>query len=105
MIELILSLFKPDTVFSLTFFLLFLGLGWFLNFSFWPWIKTYLDIRQKLNHELRMAELDIEKKRQERWDTVIDTLSEFKEELGAFREKLDVIMSYFISELMKKNES
>lgn len=104
MVELILSLFKPDTVFSFTFFLMFLGLGWFLNFALWPWLKAYLDNRQKLNHELRLAELEIERKRQERWDTVITTLGEFKQELGAFREKLDVIISYFIAELMKEDK-
>lgn len=105
MVELILGLFKPDTVFSLTFFLAFLGLGWFFNFSFWPWWKTHQDTKQKMQHEIKLKEIEIEQKRQDRWDTVIDTIGQLKEEMGAFRQTLDIIMAHLIDNWFEKKKS
>jgi hypothetical protein len=84
----ILSLFKPDFVFSLTFLVGFLGFGYFINNSFFPWLKGYMEKR-----------LDIDEIRQRRWDTIIDVIADFKQELGAFRETHAIILAYLISDL------
>ena len=73
-IEPILSLFKPDFVFSLTFLVGFLGFGYFVNNSFFPWFKEYMAMRQA-SHEVQ----------QKRFDILMEIMTEFKSELSAFR--------------------
>jgi hypothetical protein len=87
-IDPILALFKPDFVFSLTFLVGFLGFGYFINNSFFPWFKEFMAHR-----------LEVEELRQKRWDALIQVISDFRQELGAFRETHAIIMAYIISDL------
>lgn len=87
-IDAILSLFKPDFVFSLTFLVGFLGFGYFVNNSFFPWFKEYMAHR-----------LEVEESRQKRWDALIEVMSDFRQELSAFRETHAIIMAYIIADL------
>lgn len=87
-IDAILALFKPDFVFSLTFLVGFLGFGYFINNSFFPWLKEYM------NHRLEVDEI-----RQKRWETIIEVIADFRQELGAFRETHSIVLAYLISDL------
>lgn len=88
-----LALFKPDFVFSLAFFVGFLGFGYFIDNSVWPWFKDYM-----------AARLAADDARQTRYDKMLDVLGEFKEEMGAFRETHSIILAYLIADLTE-NES
>lgn len=85
-----LVFFQPEFVFSLSFFIGFLGFGWFINGSVWPWFQKYMDKAQ-----------DIDAGRQARYDKMLDIIAEFKTELGAFRETHNVILAYIIADLTK----
>lgn len=93
MIELV-SLFRPEFVFSLAFFIGFIGFGFFFNNNFWPWLKTYLDKTQ-----------EIDAARQARYDKMLEVISEFKHELGAFRETHSIVLAYIISDFTGQNNS
>jgi hypothetical protein len=86
----IIKLFQPEVVFSLTFFIAFIGFGLFINNSVWPWLKGYLDQAQTIDGN-----------RQARYDKMLDVIAEFKTELGAFRETHNVILSYIIADMTK----
>jgi hypothetical protein len=87
MIELV-KFFQPEIVFSLTFFIGFIGFGLFFNNSVWPWFKGYMDKAQ-----------DMDAARQARYDKMLDVIAEFKTELGAFRETHNIILAYIIADL------
>ena len=88
----ILGMYKPDIVFSLAFFIGFIGFGLFFSNSVWPWMQAYLDKAQAIDGA-----------RQARYDRMLDVISEFKTELGAFRETHNIILAYIIAD-MTKNE-
>ena len=85
-----LPFFKPEFVFSLSFFIGFVGFGIFFSRSVWPWVQHYMDNAQ-----------DIDAGRQARYDKMLDIIAEFKTELGAFRETHNVILAYIIADLTK----
>jgi hypothetical protein len=87
-----LAVFKPEFVFSLAFFIGFVGFGLFFNGSVWPWLQNYLDKNQ-----------EIDSARQARYDRMLDVIGDFKIELGAFRETHNIILAYIIAD-MTKNE-
>ena len=87
-----LAIFKPEFVFSLAFFIGFVGFGLFFNGSVWPWLQGYLDKAQEIDGQ-----------RQARYDKMLDVIAEFKVELGAFRETHNIILAYIIAG-MTKNE-
>ena len=84
----LVAMFKPEFVFSLAFFIGFVGFGYFVNGSVWPWFQTYMNRAQ-----------DIDANRQSRYDKMLDVISEFKNELGAFRETHSIILAYLIADL------
>lgn len=88
-----LAVFKPEFVFSLAFFIGFVGFGLFFNGSVWPWLQSYLDKAQALDGA-----------RQVRYDKMLDVIGDFKTELGAFRETHSIILAYIIADITK-NES
>ena len=91
----LLTLFRPEFVFSLAFFIGFVGVGYFVNNSLWPWLQVYLTKNQ-----------EIDASRQARYDRMLDVISEFKTELGAFRETHSIILAYLIADLTEnKSES
>lgn len=87
-LETIFNLFKPDLVFSLSFLIGFLGFGYFVNNSLFPWLKEWLSFRAAA-HEAN----------QNRFDVIISVISEFRAELSAFRETHSIILAYLISDL------
>lgn len=75
----LLDIFKPDFVFSLTFFIAFIGFGLFFNNQFWPWLKGYLD--KKLEYDYQISH--------QRWEVIKslgEDLSEMKEDFAGFHE-------------------
>lgn len=84
----IINLFKPEFVFSLAFFIGFIGFGYFVNNSVWPWLQMYLNKSQ-----------EIDGNRQARYDRMLDVISEFQREIGAFRETHSIILAYLIADL------
>lgn len=91
MVEL-LNVLKPEFVFSMSFFIGFIGLGWFINNSLWPWLKDYLSRGQ-----------DLELARQQRNDKMMEVMGDLKQELGSFRETHSIVLSYIIADLTDKN--
>lgn len=85
-----LAIFKPEFVFSLAFFIGFVGFGLFFNGSVWPWLQGYLDKAQ-----------EIDGARQARYDKMLDVIGDFKTELGAFRETHSIILAYIIADITK----
>lgn len=85
-----LAVFKPEFVFSLAFFIGFVGFGLFFNGSVWPWLQGYLDKAQAIDGA-----------RQARYDKMLDVIGEFKTELGAFRETHNIILAYIIADMTK----
>ena len=85
-----LPFFKPEFVFSLSFFIGFIGFGVFFSRSVWPWFQSYMNKAQ-----------EIDAGRQARYDRMLDIIAEFKTELGAFRETHNVILAYIIADLTK----
>lgn len=85
-----LAVFKPEFVFSLAFFIGFVGFGLFFNGSVWPWLQSYLDKAQ-----------EIDGARQARYDRMLDVIGDFKIELGAFRETHNIILAYIIADMTK----
>lgn len=53
-----LSFYTPDFVFSLAFFIGFLGFGLWWAKDFWPWAKQYLDASRVDSTAIRMGQLD-----------------------------------------------
>lgn len=84
----ILTLFKPDFVFSLVFLLAFLGFGHFVNSSLFPWFKEYM-----------AARFIAQESESKRFDQMIEVITEFKGELSAFRETHAIILAYIINNL------
>lgn len=91
--ETVLSLFKPDFVFSLTFLVGFLGFGIFFKRDFFPWMTEYMARR-----------LEADENRQKRWDDVVGVITDLRQELGAFRETHAIVMAYIISDLEREEE-
>ena len=85
-----LAVFKPEFVFSLAFFIGFVGFGLFFNGSVWPWLQSYLDKAQAIDGA-----------RQDRYDKMLDVIGDFKTELGAFRETHSIILAYIIADITK----
>jgi hypothetical protein len=88
----VLSMYKPDFVFSLSFFVGFVGFGVFFSQSVWPWLQSYLDKAQSIDGA-----------RQARYDRMLDVIGEFKTELGAFRETHNIILAYIIADMTKNH--
>jgi hypothetical protein len=82
------KLFQPEVVFSLSFFIAFIGFGFFIDKSVWPWLKDYLTEAQR-----------IDAGRQVRYDRMLDVIAEFKTELGAYRETHNIILAYLMADL------
>ena len=78
-VELILRMFQPDFVFSLTFFIGFIGFGAFFSRQVWPWLKDYLDRRMEY-------EMQISKQRWEVMTHLSEDLSEIKATLPLIHE-------------------
>jgi hypothetical protein len=53
-----LSFYTPDFVFSLAFFIGFIGFGVWWSKDLWPWAKGYLDKAQSDSTSIRLAQLD-----------------------------------------------
>lgn len=53
-----LSFYTPDFVFSLAFFIGFLGFGLWWARDFWPWAKQYLDDSRADSTKIRLGQLD-----------------------------------------------
>lgn len=85
-------MYKPDFVFSLAFFVGFVGFGVFFSQSVWPWLQRYLDKAQSIDGA-----------RQARYDRMLDVIGEFKTELGAFRETHNIILAYIIADMTKNH--
>lgn len=88
---LLLEIFKPDFVFSLTFFVAFIGFGVFFSKSFWPWFKSYLD---------RKLECDYQISRQ-RWE-VLEALAadirDMRADFSAFHENQRRMLDHLLQE-------
>ena len=77
--KLFLDIFKPDFVFSLAFFIGFIGFGVFFSRQFWPWLKSYLD--KKLEYDYQIAH--------QRWEVIKslgEDLGDMKEDFAGFHE-------------------
>ncbi len=84
----LLGMFKPEIVFSLAFFIGFVGFGIFFNNSFWPWFKDFMAYRQAYDEAS-----------QKRYDQMVEIIGEFKQEMSAFRETHSIILAYLIADL------
>lgn len=74
-----LSFYTPDFVFSLAFFIGFIGFGIFFSREFWPWFKSYLDRQLENSTKIRMAQLDNVKR-------LTDLLEKLQAEVSAITE-------------------
>lgn len=85
MLELILEQFRAEIVFTLSFFLAFLGVGYWLHTQFWPWYVEYQRLRleaQKERHQTFFALVE----------KVNETQDEFRRVVVACKERLDVVI-------------
>lgn len=62
--KLFLEFFRPDFVFSLAFFIGFIGFGLFFSRQVWPWFQKYID--KKLEYDYQIS--------RQRWE-VMQSLS------------------------------
>ena len=53
-----LKFYTPDFVFSLAFFIGFIGFGLFFSREFWPWLRKHLDKQAENNTTVRLAQLE-----------------------------------------------
>jgi hypothetical protein len=53
-----MTFYNPDIVFSLAFFIGFIGFGVWWSKDLWPWLKGYLDKAQSDSTSIRLAQLD-----------------------------------------------
>jgi hypothetical protein len=86
----IANIFRPDFVFSMTFFIAFIGFGLFFNSQFWPWFKEYLN--RKLEYDYQISA--------QRWEVLkalSDDLGEMKGTFSGFHENqrkiLDILFT------------
>ncbi len=74
-----LEVFRPDFVFSITFFIAFIGFGVFFSRQFWPWIQKYLD--KKIEYDYQIST--------QRWEVLralSDDLGVMKKDFSGFLE-------------------
>ena len=75
----VLEVFQPDFVFSLCFFVGFIGFGLFFSRQVWPWAQKYLD--KKLEYDYQ-----INRQRWEVMQALTDSVGEMKTQFSAFHE-------------------
>ncbi len=88
---LLIEAFKPDFVFSLTFFVAFLGFGLFFSRQVWPWWKDHLD--KKLEYEYQIS--------RQRWEvlqSLSTDLNNMRTDFSAFHENQRRILDYLFQE-------
>lgn len=85
----LLAFFQPDFVFSLTFFIAFIGFGVFFSRQFWPWLKEYLN--KRLEYEYMISS--------QRWEVIkalSDDIGVMKNQFAGFHENerkiLDILL-------------
>jgi hypothetical protein len=90
LLQLILSLFKPDIVFSLSFFVAFIGFGIFFSKQFWPWFQSYVDKRLEYDYMISAQRWEVMK-------ALSDDLGTMKKDFSGFveneRKILDILMA------------
>jgi hypothetical protein len=88
-VDSLLGFFKPDFVFSLSFFVAFIGFGVFFSKQFWPWFQAYVDKRQEYDYMISAQRWEVMK-------ALSDDIGEMKKEFQAFLENerkiLDILL-------------
>jgi hypothetical protein len=89
LIDFLLEHFKPDFVFSLVFFIGFIGFGVFFSRQVWPWFQTYVDKRLEYDYMISAQRWEVMK-------ALSDDIGEMKKEFQAFveneRKILDILL-------------
>jgi hypothetical protein len=89
LIDFLLEHFKPDFVFSLAFFIGFIGFGLFFSRQVWPWFQAHLDKRLEYDYMISAQRWEVMK-------ALSDDIGHLKEEFQAFveneRKILDILL-------------
>jgi len=97
----IVGLFNPEIIFSLMFYLAFLGVGWWAYKEFWPWLVEYKRREQELEHKIELTRLELDERQDKRWSdamTITAThYSQVREEIVLFRSELQTFLDGFKS--------
>lgn len=88
-VKILLEIFKPDFVFSLAFFIGFIGFGVFFSRQVWPWLRDYMN--KKLEYDYQIA--------RQRWEVMqalSDDLRGMKSDFAGFHENQRRLLDFLL---------
>lgn len=101
----ILNLFNPEIVFSLIFFLGFIGLGWWFYNQLWPWFVQHRRQALEMSHQIEIKRLEADERQDRRWsDALANSYANYnllREEIISLRAELQSFLEA-ISKLLER---